>query len=59
MKTLRPIPKFKNEEAERSFWARHDLTEYIDWSKAERVVFPNLQSRAVKTSIPKKATRRG
>ena len=43
MKKLRPIPKFKNEDEERDFWATHDSTDYIDWSKAERAVFPNLK----------------
>lgn len=42
-KKLKPIPKFKNEDKERGFWATHDSTEYIDWSKAEEVIFPNLK----------------
>ena len=33
---LRQIPGFSNEDEEREFWATHDSTEYIDWSKAER-----------------------
>lgn len=37
MKKLKKIPRFKNEDAEREFWAVHDSTEYIDWSKAEKV----------------------
>ena len=37
------IPKFKTEDAEREFWATHDSTEYVDWSKAKRTVFPNLK----------------
>jgi predicted DNA binding CopG/RHH family protein len=27
---LREIPKFKNEDEERDFWANHDLSDYID-----------------------------
>ncbi|MGH7583647.1 MAG: BrnA antitoxin family protein [Gemmatimonadales bacterium] len=42
-KALKPIPKFANEDAERAFWATHDTTEYIDWSQARSVVFPNLR----------------
>ncbi|MBI3577759.1 BrnA antitoxin family protein [Candidatus Gottesmanbacteria bacterium] len=42
-KKLKPIPQFKNEDEERDFWATADTTEYFDWSKAERVVFPNLK----------------
>jgi len=37
------LPEFKNEEEERQFWAEHDSTEYLDWSKAKRGVFPNLK----------------
>jgi predicted DNA binding CopG/RHH family protein len=37
------IPEFKNEEAERRFWAKHDSTEFIDWSKGKRALFPNLK----------------
>lgn len=37
------MPKFSGEEEEREFWATHDSTEYIDWSQAERVVFPHLK----------------
>ena len=40
---MKMIPKFKTEAAERKFWAEHDSTEYVDWSKAKRVVFPNLK----------------
>ena len=43
MKKLKKIPKFKNEDEERKFWAIHDSTEYVDWSKAKRVIFPNLK----------------
>ncbi len=37
------IPKFKNEEEERIFWAEKDSTEFIDWKKSEKVIFPNLK----------------
>jgi predicted DNA binding CopG/RHH family protein len=37
------IPKFKNEDQERRFWARHDSTEYLDWKKARRLVLPKLK----------------
>ena len=40
---MKKIPKFKTEEAERKFWAEHDSTEYVEWSKAQRAVFPNLK----------------
>jgi predicted DNA binding CopG/RHH family protein len=39
----RRVPTFKNEDEEREFWATHDSTEFVDWSKAKRAVFPNLK----------------
>lgn len=43
MKSLKPMPKFKTEKEEKKFWLTHDSTEYVDWSKARKVVFPNLK----------------
>ncbi|MBK6712248.1 MAG: BrnA antitoxin family protein [Chloroflexi bacterium] len=40
---LKDIPTFKNEDEERTFWASHDSTEYIDWSEAEETVLPLLK----------------
>ena len=37
------VPKFANEAEERAFWETHDSTEYLDWSKARKVVLPNLK----------------
>ncbi|HQV93467.1 MAG TPA: BrnA antitoxin family protein [Anaerolineales bacterium] len=37
------LPKFKNEEGERKFWADNDSSDLIDWKKAQRAVFPNLK----------------
>ena len=37
------VPKFSNEAEERLFWETHDSTEYLDWSKAQKVVLPNLK----------------
>lgn len=42
-KPLKPIPEFASEAEERAFWETHDSTEYLDWSKARRVSFPNLK----------------
>ena len=42
-KKLKLIPKFKSEDQEREFWNTHDSTDYVDWARARRVVFPNLQ----------------
>jgi predicted DNA binding CopG/RHH family protein len=40
---MKKIPRFKTENEEREFWTKADSTEYIDWSKARKVVFPNLK----------------
>jgi predicted DNA binding CopG/RHH family protein len=45
---MKKIPKFNAEDAERQFWSGEDSTEYLDWSKAKRVVFPRLKP-SVKT----------
>ena len=42
-RSLRAIPEFRSEAAERRFWETHDSTDYVDWSKAEFVRFPNLK----------------
>ena len=42
-KTLKQVPKFRSEAAERKFWQTHDTTEYFDQAKAVHVVFPNLK----------------
>lgn len=53
-KQFKRIPKFETESAERKFWQTHDSTDYVDWSKAERVSFPNLQltSKPVTVRLP-------
>src|SRR6202035_5795119 len=52
MSKLKSVPAFKTEAQERKFWETHDSTDYIDWSKAERVRFPNLKPSTTATSIP-------
>jgi predicted DNA binding CopG/RHH family protein len=48
---LKPVPKFKNEAEERTFWETHDTTPYVDWSKAQRVTFPNLKLSTTTISL--------
>ena len=43
MKKPLKIPKFKNEDEERKFWTKNDLTDFADFSKASKVIFPNLK----------------
>ena len=51
MKTLKEIPKFKSDKEEVEFWDTHDTTDYIDWSKAEQVVFTNLKPSTQSISL--------
>lgn len=37
------IPKQKDENRERAFWSNRDSSEYVDWSKGKRAMFPNLK----------------
>ena len=50
-KRLKPIPKFENEEQEQAFWATHDSTDYVDWSKAKRVTFGRLKPSTQTISV--------
>ncbi len=51
---LKQIPDFLNEADERVFWETHDTIDYVDWSKAARVRFPNLKpsSTAISLRLP-------
>jgi predicted DNA binding CopG/RHH family protein len=51
MRKLKKIPNFKSEKEEAEFWATHDSTEYIDYSKAKRIVFQNLKPSTKTISI--------
>jgi predicted DNA binding CopG/RHH family protein len=48
---LKPIPDFANEAEEREFWETHDSTDYVDWSTARRVRFPNLKPTTTAISL--------
>jgi predicted DNA binding CopG/RHH family protein len=50
-RTLKKMPTFESENAEREFWDRADSTEYVDWSKARPVRFPNLRPSSTAISI--------
>lgn len=39
----KPLPDFNSEDEERAFWADNDSTDYLDWEKAERAIFPRLK----------------
>jgi hypothetical protein len=48
------IPDFKNEDAERRFWATADSTEYLDWSAARRQKLVRLKPslRTISLRLP-------
>jgi predicted DNA binding CopG/RHH family protein len=50
-KRLKRIPDFPDEEAEREFWATHDLADYFDLSRARPVVFPELRPSTESISL--------
>jgi len=51
MKNIKNIPKFKSEDQEREFWAKNDSVDYVDWSKADKVIFPNLKPTTESISL--------
>ena len=53
-KKLKPVPKFKNEDEEREFWAKINLADYYEPSDFVRVSFPNLKptTRSISIRIP-------
>jgi predicted DNA binding CopG/RHH family protein len=48
---FRQIPIFRSESEERRFWETHDSTEYVDWSSAQPVRFPNLKPSTETISV--------
>lgn len=50
-KKLRKIPFLKDENEVFEFWSRHDSANYVDWSRAKRGLFPNLQNTTKLISI--------
>lgn len=54
MKKQLKLPKFKNEDEEREFWAKVDLSEYYEPRDMKHISFPNLKptSRSIAIRIP-------
>ena len=50
-RSKKPIPHFANEDEERRFWAKHDVLDYFDWSKAAQPAFPNLKPSTTSISL--------
>lgn len=54
MKKLKRIPRFTSISEEENFWATHDSTEYVDYSRVELGFFPELKpsSRTISIRLP-------
>ena len=54
-KQHKAVPKFANEAEERTFWEKHDSADYLDWTKAQRVVLPNLKptTKTISLRLPR------
>jgi predicted DNA binding CopG/RHH family protein len=55
MSKLKLRPTFKSEAQEAAFWASHDSTVYIDYSKSRRMIFPKLKpsTETISLRLPK------
>jgi predicted DNA binding CopG/RHH family protein len=51
MKKRKNIPAFSSEAEEQAFWENHDSSEYLDWSKAEKMQFSKLKPSTQSISI--------
>lgn len=53
-KSSKTIPRFKSEDQEREFWATHDSTTRLDWSRARPASFPRLKpsTRTISLRLP-------
>lgn len=51
---MKKLPKFKTEREESAFWSTHDSTEYLDYSKAKFMLFPDLKpsTRTISLRLP-------
>ena len=54
LKKMKTIPRFETEDAEREFWATHDSTDHVDWSRARKVTFSRLKpsTRTISLRLP-------
>ena len=54
MKKSLKLPQFKNEDEERDFWSKIDLTDYFEPKDFVKVSFPNLKptTRPISLRLP-------
>ena len=51
IKRTKTIPRFKNEDGERDFWATHDLTDYFDYFKPVELDLSELKPSTKSVTI--------
>ena len=51
MNKLKKVPVLKSEDKVLKFWDSHDSTDYVDWSKGKKALFPNLRPTSKPISI--------
>jgi len=47
----KPAPRFRSEDAERAYWAKHDVADHFDWARAVVATLPNLKPSTTTISI--------
>lgn len=54
MRKLIKLPKFKNQDAELSYWSKIDLADYFEPKEFRKVSFPNLKptSHSISLRLP-------
>ena len=59
-KSAKPLPRFETEAQERAYWETEgrDSTQYLDWTKAQRSVLPNLKpsTKTISLRLPQHLT---
>ena len=50
-KAAKTPPSFEREDQERRFWEENDSSDFVDWSKSEHVVMPNLKPTTTSISL--------
>jgi len=52
---IKDIPVFKTENEEQKFWDKNNLTEYFDFNKTSKPLFPNLKysTESISIRLPK------
>jgi len=51
---MKKLPKFRNEDEEREFWATHSPLDYFDVTRAKKTTLPNLRPtlRSISLRLP-------